>query len=176
LTDSEPLIVAPRPRGGDWLANEVEAWKKAGIDVVVSLMTSSEAEELELKAEAELCRAKGIEFVSLPIPDRGLPPSQESFVGLARQLEARLAKGTRILLHCRAGIGRSGMLAATVLILAGVAVEAALKRIQTARGCPVPDTGEQRDWILSLSHRLRSTEGGAEEAVQRHPHQVLGRP
>jgi protein-tyrosine phosphatase len=119
-------------------------------------MISSEVGELELGAEAELCQARGIEFISLPIPDRRLPPSSEAFVDLARQLEARLAKGSTILLHCRAGIGRSGKLAATVLILAGVDAQPTLKRIQTARGCPIPDTGEQRDWIISLGQRLTS--------------------
>ncbi len=42
------VAIVPRPRGGDWLEDEVRAWRAAGIDVVVSLLTDDEVRELGL--------------------------------------------------------------------------------------------------------------------------------
>src|SRR5205823_15134454 len=70
------LAIVPRPRGGDWLEDEVGAWSQAGLDVVVSLLTQDEVVDLDLAQEAELSRAKGIKFVAFPIPDRSVPLSR----------------------------------------------------------------------------------------------------
>ncbi|HEY2292373.1 MAG TPA: hypothetical protein VGM86_16880 [Thermoanaerobaculia bacterium] len=56
------LGVVPRPRGGDWLADEVRSWKASQIDVVVSLLTREEAAELDLLAEEALAREEGLEY------------------------------------------------------------------------------------------------------------------
>src|SRR5688572_18448979 len=69
------LAIMPRPRAGDWLADEVTGWKAEGIDIVVSLLEPDEAAELDLRDVPVLCRSAGIEHVSFPIPDRGVPPS-----------------------------------------------------------------------------------------------------
>src|SRR5690349_14593755 len=71
--------ILARPRGGDWLEDEVCSWKDQGVDVVVSLLTSPEVEEFGLAGEAAACAAAGIEYVSVPVPDRGVPPSREVF-------------------------------------------------------------------------------------------------
>jgi hypothetical protein len=65
----------PRPCGGDWLEDEIQSWRQAGVDVVVSLLTREEQTELNLADEEALCRANGIEFGSFPIVDRGVPSS-----------------------------------------------------------------------------------------------------
>jgi protein-tyrosine phosphatase len=62
-----------------------------------------------------------------------------------------LAKPTAI--HCRAGIGRSSVIAATILRLGGMEGEAAFDAIERARGLAVPDTEAQRDWLLALPLR-----------------------
>jgi protein-tyrosine phosphatase len=49
--------------------------------------------------------------------------------------------------HCRAGIGRSSLIAACVLVLLGLAPAMAFDRIGKARGLKVPDTEGQRDWV-----------------------------
>lgn len=38
------LAISARPRGGDWLPDEIRAWLRAGIDTVVSLLTATEAD------------------------------------------------------------------------------------------------------------------------------------
>src|SRR5881392_3794728 len=90
------LAILPRPRGGDWLADEVEAWRRAGVDVVVSLLTTDEVADLDLAAEGDLCRARGIEFLSFPIPDRGVPSSTAAVAALLTKLGDALAHGKTV--------------------------------------------------------------------------------
>ena len=42
------LAIAARPRGGDWLEDEANGWRSAGIDMVVSRLGSEEAAQLNL--------------------------------------------------------------------------------------------------------------------------------
>ncbi len=148
------LALLPRPRGGDWLADEVQAWRRAGIDVVVSLLTDDEVTDLGLTHEAETCGAKGIEYRAFPVPDRGVPSSYAAPQSLARSLESKLAAGKNVGIHCRAGIGRSPLLAASLLVLAGLDPGAALERVSAARGVPVPETAEQREWLTHFAQAV----------------------
>lgn len=140
-----------RPRADDWLESEVDAWKAAGVAQVVSLLEPEEVSELGLWAEADICRERGINFLSFPIPDRGIPAAGE-----ARQIAGKLARditdGHSVAIHCRAGIGRSSLMAACVLVLLGVPPDEALALIRNARGVPVPDTEEQRDWVVAIGN------------------------
>ena len=47
-------------------------------------------------------------------------------------------------------MGRSALVAASVLALTGLDPEVAFDRIATARGCPVPDTPEQKAWLRDI--------------------------
>src|SRR4051812_29591248 len=136
------LAVMPRPRGGDWLEDEVRSLRASGVDVLVSLLTREEVEELDLADEAGCCAACGIEFLSFPITDRGVPASASGALGLVRRLAALLAGGKAVAIHCRQGVGRSALLAACVLASLGERPDSAFERIAGARGRPVPDTAE----------------------------------
>jgi hypothetical protein len=141
------LAVMPRPRGGDWLEDEVRALKRHGVDIVVSLLTSEEEGFLDLGQEGVLVRKHGMEFVSHPVPDRDVPASPKETWGLARSLAEQHAAGRKIAVHCRMGIGRSPLLLACILVSRGLPPEDAWLRIGVARGLPVPDTLDQRDWL-----------------------------
>jgi hypothetical protein len=67
------LAIMGRPRNGDWLDDEISGWREEGIDIVVGLLEPKEVSELGLQGEADLCREQDIEFISFPIPDRGVP-------------------------------------------------------------------------------------------------------
>ena len=148
------LTILPRPRGGDWLEDEVREWRLAGVDVIVSLLTSDEIADLDLVQEARLCRENGIRYLSFPITDRGVPASRQATLELAKTLETILAAGKTVAVHCRQGIGRSALIAACVLILAGTTPEVAFKRLSAARGCSVPETAEQRQWVIQFAREL----------------------
>jgi protein-tyrosine phosphatase len=148
------LGIVPRPRGGDWLEDEVRSWRDAGIDVVTSLLTQDEIAELDLQREAALSRKAGLAFRSFPIPDYGVPQSRASLADLAGELEKALESGKNVAIHCRQGIGRSSVVAASVLMSAGEDPAEAFRRIEKARGRPVPDTAEQREWVRNLATTL----------------------
>ena len=149
-----PLSIVLRPRGGDWLADEVMAWRDSGIHTVVSLLTDDEAAELDLADEARLCRQHGIELVAFPIPDRGMPESMATSARVLGGLGAVLDAGRHVAVHCRQGIGRSALVTASLLVLAGTAPDAAFATVAAARGARVPDTPEQREWVRQFARYL----------------------
>ena len=141
------LALGPCPLGGRDLETELLAYRAQDVEVVASLLESDEARALRLAAEGDLCGRMGMEFVSHPIPDHGVPASAEEAAAFARALAGRYGRGRRILVHCRAGIGRSACLAAAVLLETGLAVDDVLARLARARGFPVPETHEQLAWV-----------------------------
>ena len=148
------LAILPRPRGGDWLEDEVRAWRVAGADVIVSLLTSDEIADLDLAQEAGLCQANGIQLLSFPIVDRGVPASRRATLDFVKKLDNILAEGKSIAIHCRQGIGRSALIAACLLVLSGIDPEMAFRRVSAARGCSVPETSEQRQWATEFAREL----------------------
>jgi len=148
------LAISSRPRGGDWLEDEVRSWRQSGLDVIVSLLTSDEAAELDLAPEAELCQAHGLQFLAFPIVDRGVPSSRRATLDFVRKLEHALNAGKSLVIHCRQGIGRSALIAACLLVLSGVDPETAFRRVSEARGHSVPETPEQRKWVMEFERAM----------------------
>ena len=147
------LAIVPRPRGHDWLEDEVAQMKRAGVDVLVSLLQHDEAAELGLSAEAELCASEGIHFRSFPIPDRETPPSTAAFVKFVEELRKEVHAGRSLAVHCRASIGRSSLLLAALLTAEGYSPHDAFRRLTTARGLQVPDTPDQIRWVERFALR-----------------------
>jgi protein-tyrosine phosphatase len=141
------LAVAPRPRGGDWLEDDIAGWKRAGINTVLSLLTPEEQRDLDLRDEEKEVRAQGMEFLSFPIPDRQIPRSETKWAEALEGVSDTLSTGRNVLVHCRQGIGRSGLVAACLLVKKGMSPGAAVASVSAVRGLSVPETPEQRDWI-----------------------------
>lgn len=148
------LAIMPRPRSGDWLQDEIQSWRQFGVDVVVSLLTREEQTELNLSEEEAFCQENGMEFVSFPIVDRGVPLSSEAFSKQVIKLAEQLANGKNIAVHCRQGIGRAALMAIGILVVSGLEPAPAIERVGTARGCPVPETVEQQRWITAFARSL----------------------
>ena len=106
------LAIMGRPRGWDWLEDEIVGLRQLGIGLVVSLLEADEESELGLIKEREICEKQGIQFISFPIKDRGVPSSLEDTAQLTDYLRKQLATGKKVVIHCRAGIGRSALVAA----------------------------------------------------------------
>jgi protein-tyrosine phosphatase len=151
------LALAARPRGGDWLEDEMTGWRKAGVDTVLSLLTSEEEQDLELKNEAREVKRHGMKFLSFPIQDRKVPGSQAELVAELESLDADLSAGRNVVIHCRQGIGRTGLVAASLLVMKGLSSGAAISTLSAARGVPVPETEEQRRWIDNYAATLAGT-------------------
>jgi protein-tyrosine phosphatase len=152
---SGQLAIAPRPRGGDWLEDEMRNWREAGIDTVVSLLTPDEASEFELTEEAAVSSAQGVKFVNYPVPDRGLPASRQTFRRLVHDIAQELSAGHGVAIHCRQGIGRAALVALGVLVAGGFDPEVAIERVSAVRGRSVPETQAQKSWFEEFA--LEST-------------------
>jgi protein-tyrosine phosphatase len=141
------LAVGPRPRGGEWLADDVASWRRQQIDSVLSLLTPEEEENFDLRGEAKEIHAHGMNFISYSIPDRQVPRSETQWSEILGRLSGDLSAGRNLLVHCRQGIGRSGLVAACLLVKKGMTHGAAVDSVSAARGLPIPETDEQREWI-----------------------------
>jgi len=141
------LGIVPRPRGGDWLAADIVGLRAEGVDVLVSLLVAGEEEELGLAAEAASCRASGIEFVSFPVADLGVPADRSSFLSLVSRLTALVRSGQSVAVHCRQSVGRSGLLMCALVISLGCSLPEAIDLVSGARGVRVPETPEQLRWL-----------------------------
>lgn len=154
---SGQLAIIARPRGNDWLLDEVQAWHDAGVNLVVSLLTSSENDELGLVQEGQFTKDLGMDFVSFPIDDYSVPKSEESVLQLTSKLHQNLSEGKCVGIHCRQSIGRSGLIAACLLVVAGEAPTDAFDHVSAGRSATVPDTAEQREWVHKFANNLKSS-------------------
>ena len=122
---------------------------RLGIKLVVSLLETNEARTLGLDAEREEVRGLGMDFVSFPIPDMGIPTSVEEFAGLSKMLLKQVDAGVNTLVHCHAGIGRSGLMAAGILLHCDLDPKQAFAHVSKMRGIRVPETSQQENWLIS---------------------------
>ncbi|MEW6730682.1 MAG: protein-tyrosine phosphatase family protein [Acidobacteriota bacterium] len=146
--DRARLGIMPRPRGGDWLEDEIASLSEQNVNAVVSLLTEEEMIELDLVDEPEFCKRKGIGYFSLPIQDRNVPPLNPKTIDFIFKLREILSDGLSIVIHCRQGIGRASLIAASILVTTGTPVDIAFQQISKARGCTVPETEEQYQWVI----------------------------
>jgi len=151
------LAIAPRPRGGDWLEDEISHWHSAGVDTVLSVLVPKEEKDLNLLEEQQLAKRHGIKFLSLPIPDRQVPSSESDATKTLEKLELELDSGKNVVVHCRQGVGRSGLIASCLLVMKGFSPQAAVEAVSASRGVEVPETKQQRTWIDHYSSLKEST-------------------
>jgi protein-tyrosine phosphatase len=140
-------------RGGCCLSEEMAALARAGVDVLVSALTGEEQRRLAAESAGAAAAAAGVEYVSFPIPDRGVP-EPEPALELSIRLAAHVRAGRFVAVQCFAAIGRSTLLAGATLVVLGVDVHDAIARMSAARGLPVPDTPLQYRWLVEFAELL----------------------
>ncbi|HEV2137171.1 MAG TPA: hypothetical protein VGR47_23330 [Terracidiphilus sp.] len=142
------LAIVLRPRGEEWLAQEMLRIQNAGIQTLVSLLEPHEAEYLGLAEEEKLAEEAGLRFLNYPIPDTKVPSDIAHFRRFVSGLVERLREGESVGIHCRGCIGRATITAACILIHTGLKPLDAMAAVEAARGCQIPDNSDQLEWIL----------------------------
>jgi len=142
----------PMAMTGPWdrdVEVDLQAVAEWGASVVVTLMEAHELTQLEVSDLGERVEASGLRWLHLPIRDVSIPgpPFEAAWETAGENLRSRLRSGDRILVHCRGGLGRTGLIAARLLIELGEAPDQALAQVRAARPGAV-ETREQERYVL----------------------------
>lgn len=124
---------------------------------VVSLLESTEAAAQGLANEKQLVERSGMQFVHYPIGDFGVPEDVSKFALFIRQQHEAIAAGEHTVVHCYAGIGRTGIVTTSILLRCGYNPLQAIETISQKRGVKIPDTQRQVDWICDNQQAIRKT-------------------
>lgn len=136
------------------------AWKRdlsQDLEVIVdmpavALVSLIETHEFDLLGVTDLpgaTRAAGLHWYHLPIKDVSIPTPEfeEVWCRVNADLHATLRQGENIVIHCRGGLGRTGLVACRLLVEQGMAPREALKLVREARPGAV-ETREQEHYIF----------------------------
>jgi ADP-ribosylglycohydrolase len=127
----------------------------AGLDYFVDLTAAGELPEYATLLPA------AVAYVRKPLPDHGVPASAEDMAAILGTIDAALSAGRKLYLHCRAGIGRTGMTVGCYLATQNRDADAALDALdvlwrQSARSLEwpsIPETDEQVAYVAAWAER-----------------------
>lgn len=139
---------------GDWvrdLALDLLVVRDWGAAAVLTLMEPEELVRYGVPHIGTCVEQLGMEWFNTPIPDFDVPGTafETSWPDVGMRLRQHLAAGRKVLVHCRGGLGRSGMIAARLLAELGVPAADAVRQIRRARPGAI-ETDEQKDHALSV--------------------------
>ncbi|NDP63336.1 ADP-ribosylglycohydrolase family protein [Polaromonas sp.] len=123
---------------GTWqrdLATDIDALHHWGAAAVVTLMPQDELQAVQADGMGAACEARGIEWHHLPIQDVDVPDAafETAWLYTGLRLREHLRAGRNVLLHCRGGLGRSGTIAARLLVELGWEAQAAIRAVRSQR-------------------------------------------
>jgi ADP-ribosyl-[dinitrogen reductase] hydrolase len=126
----------------------VAAWNAA---VVVTLVEADELERLQVPKLGREVVDRHMEWVHLPIPDRGVPDVEfeAAWITVGESLRNRLRAGINILVHCMGGLGRAGTIAARLLVELGWQPDDAIRAVRKVRPGAL-ETDAQEDLVHGL--------------------------
>ena len=143
------LYAMPCPLAED-LNEQLIRLKARGINRVISLLEIDEARKLGVADEAELCRKHELGYENFPIRDFSTAADPATFRSLVAKISAQLVEGDNIVVHCYAGIGRTGILVGATLIENGFSAREAAEVMSSSRGKNMPQTQEQYEFLVDF--------------------------
>lgn len=166
----------PQAHDGAWsrdLPIDLGAIRAWGANALVTLLVDEEFEQLGVRGLGDMAESAGLEWHHLPIPDMQPPGWQfeRRWLYSGTRLRRLLRRGGRVVLHCRAGLGRAGTVAARLLVELGVPPAEAIARVREVRKGAIQTHAQERHVQggrrISVSedarvgHRLACLLGGA---------------
>lgn len=110
----------------------IAAW---GAKLVLTLVEPAELHELKVPLLGHEIRQRGMAWCHLPIADFSVPTEafEQEWETQGRAIRQRLRNGEDVLVHCKGGLGRAGMIAARLLVELGMTPEEAIHTVRRAR-------------------------------------------
>lgn len=127
----------------------IAAW---GARAVVTLLEDDEMTMLRVTGLGAAVVAAGMEWFHLPIQDVSIPDAafEEHWKTAGPHLEGIVRDGGRVLIHCRGGLGRSGTVAAVMLVQLGISADHAIAQVRAARPGAI-ETERQEQYVRNLT-------------------------
>lgn len=142
------------------LSIDIQAIRDWGADAIVTLMEDWEMRQYEVENLGSEIHTAGMTWLHLPIAD-GRAPSAEwdaKWISMHKEtLCSALQEGKSILIHCLGGRGRTGTVAALLLIVLGDGVDEAIAKVRTAREGMI-ETIEQEQYLLQQTATALSSQ------------------
>lgn len=112
--------------------DSIAAW---GAKLVLTLVEPAELHELKVPNLGHEIKQRGIEWRHLPIADFSVPSDafEREWETQGREIREMLRNGDDVLVHCKGGLGRAGMIAARLLVELGMAPDQAIHAVRRAR-------------------------------------------
>jgi len=141
---------------------DLQAIKKWGATTVVTLIEDHEFSMLHVETLGHAVGALGMEWIHLPIVDVSIPDRrfETGWVTEGPMLQARLDAGERILIHCRGGIGRAGLVAGRMLVERGIQPHIAIERVRHVRPNAI-ETPQQEKYVTQGISRWHTANAGS---------------
>jgi hypothetical protein len=110
----------------------IAAW---GAKLVLTLVEPAELIALKVPQLGHEIHSRGIKWSHLPIADFSVPGKkfEEEWLTQGRAIREMLRNGEDVLVHCKGGLGRAGMMAARLLVELGMEAEAAIHAVRNVR-------------------------------------------
>lgn len=137
-----------------------------GVRVLVSLLTPHEYVEFGIADLPTAARKGQLEFLSLPIEDGGIPHSVSEAVVIVKQILERLQSTGTVVVHCRGGLGRTGLIAACCLTTAGHEAEQAIAAVRAARTNAI-ENSRQEVFIAEFAAEWQRTKLLSDDAARK---------
>ncbi len=146
-------------RGGNY-KDDLEVFHEWRPGIVLSMVTNEELAAVGAPTLGNDIQSMASRWVHLPIQDFGTPGAEviAQWPEVSRSVRAALKGGGRVIVHCRGGCGRSGMIVLRLMIECGEDRFEALNRLRAIRDCAVETRG-QLQWAFAGEPETDADEG-----------------
>lgn len=149
-------------RGVQWdrcLEQDLQRLKRDyGVTTLVCLLSQAELLHFKLRHYNRSVCAMGLGLAEFPILEMAAPESLDRTAGFVRRLVEMLARGEKVVVHCRGGVGRAGLMAACTLLQIGSAASAggAIEEVRRRRCRRAVESASQVRFIEKYAAELKA--------------------
>ncbi len=135
------------------VASDLRQLRSEGVDVLVTL-TEDPITELNISQY-------GFQNIHFPIVDMNVPSDIRATDRLITYVNDCIENGVSVVFHCKAGLGRTGLLLACALVKLGMDPEQAIEKLRCIRQRYI-QTDEQEEYVQKYAHFLSSQDGSTQ--------------